>query len=124
MKNREKYRDEILNYNNDCDICEKFIKPIILRALGKECGDICCTQCRLLQMLWLEEEYKEPEVDWSKVAVDTPVLVSKDGKIWHNRHFAGYANGGVYVWNNGCTSWTKEGEISVWKYVKLAEVKS
>lgn len=73
MKNREKYREEILKpYINFCD---EFIKKEILNPLGVMCSDIVCEQCRLICHMWLEEEYKEPEVDWSKVAVDTPVLV-------------------------------------------------
>ena len=63
-------------------------------------------------------------VDWSKVAVDTPILVSNDNKEWIKRYFARYEDGNVYGWLNGRTSWTAVCEFSVghWNYVKLAEV--
>lgn len=63
-------------------------------------------------------------VDWSKVPVDTPVLISNDKKIWFKRYFARYEDGKVYCWLNGKTSWTAECEFSTghWDYVKLAEV--
>lgn len=38
-------------------------------------------------------------VDWSKVAVDTPVLVSLDDKLWLCRYFADFKNGIVYTWS-------------------------
>lgn len=43
-------------------------------------------------------------VDWSKVAVDTPIIVKE--KIYLKRHFAKFENGFVYYYNNGRTSWT------------------
>lgn len=63
-------------------------------------------------------------VDWSKVAVDTPVLVSNDNKEWIKRYFARYEDGNVYCWLNGKTSWTALCELSIghWDYTKLAEV--
>ena len=63
-------------------------------------------------------------IDWSKVEVDTPVLVSNDNKEWIKRYFARYENGNVYCWLNGKTSWTAICELSIghWDYTKLAEV--
>ena len=63
-------------------------------------------------------------VDWSKVNVDTPILVSSDNKTWFKRYFARYKDGNVYCWLNGKTSWTAIDEISIgnWNYAKLAEV--
>lgn len=62
--------------------------------------------------------------DWSKVPVDTPVLISDDKEIWFKRYFARYEDGKVYCWLNGKTSWTAECEFSTghWDYAKLAEV--
>lgn len=68
---------------------------------------------------------EELEVDWSKVAVDTPILV-KDGteeNVWYKRHFADYKNGKVQAWNDGRTSFTAGGSKCSWYYAKLAEVK-
>ena len=72
---------------------------------------------------WLFTEYKEEkEVDWSKVKVDTPILVSEDAKGWNKRHFAGFKNGKVYAWHDGLTSWSAIGGCErSWKYAKLAE---
>lgn len=118
MKNYEKYADEIRGYNS-IDICSEFIKPHILEA--DNCNGVDCRSCATLQMLWLLEDYEEPEIDWSKVEVDTPILVrqGKSGK-WLERHFAKYENGNVYAWVDGQTSWTGTDEIK-WKYAKLAE---
>lgn len=118
MKNYEKYADEIRGYRG-CEFCEAFIIPNILKS--DNCAGMTCYKCRMLQMLWLLEDYKEPEVDWSKVEVDTPILVRHrlDGK-WEKRHFVKYENGNVYAWDNGRTSWTK-GNATYWKYAKLAE---
>lgn len=74
-------------------------------------------------MTWLWEEVDQ--TDWSRVEVDTPILVSDDGKEWHKRHFSGYDNihGEVCAWSNGKTSWSIEraGEFVDWPYAKLAE---
>ena len=63
-------------------------------------------------------------VDWSKVKVDTPILVSNDNKEWIKRYFARYEGGNVYGWLNGKTSWTAICELSIghWNYAKLAEI--
>ena len=64
---------------------------------------------------------EEPEVDWSKVEVDTPILVRDyECEKWAKRHFAKYEDGEVYTWTSGNTSWTTEGQMA-WKYAKLAE---
>ena len=71
---------------------------------------------------WLFTEYKEPEVDWSKVKVDTPILVRDyEGSEWIKRYFAKFADGKVYAWLGGVTSWTANSNMSSWKYAKLAE---
>lgn len=63
-------------------------------------------------------------VDWSKVAVDTPVLVSLDDKLWICRYFADFKNGIVYTWSSGATSWsvTRRTHKDAWSFAKLAEV--
>ena len=118
MKNYEKYADEIRKYKG-INICSEFIKPHILEA--DNCNGIDCQRCAMIQMIWLLEDYKEPEVDWSKVEVDTPILVrySEDGE-WFRRHFAKYEDGTVYAWIGGCTSWSEK-YTTAWNYAKLAE---
>lgn len=121
MKNYEKYADEIKEYKGT-RFCKDFIKQYILKP--DDCINVGCERCKMLQMLWLMEEYEEPEVDWSKVEVDTPILVrvSEDGE-WTRRHFAKYDNGLVYAWKDSRTSWTSlyDNEVVDWDYAKLAE---
>ena len=104
MKNREKYANEIKNYKGD-DFCHDFVRTIVLNKIN--CEEISCTYCQSLQMLWLDEEYKGPEIDWSKVPVDTLIRVrSCKSDDWVNRYFSKYENGKVYAWDNGTTSKT------------------
>ncbi len=53
----------------------------------------------------------EPMTDWSKVEVDTPIIVNNE----NCSHFAKYENGRVYYFSGGATSWSNEkiGLISV-----------
>lgn len=126
MKNYEKYADKIKKYKDSKDeyFCNEFIIPHILKK--DSCADISCEHCHILQMIWLLEECeetKEPETDWSKVEVDTPILVRNDDYAttsWLRRYFAEYDDGVVYAWNCGCTSWS-ETVMTAWKYAKLAE---
>lgn len=120
MTNGEKYKDLILSTNLFCD---EFVKPFVLKKYGLKCGDIHCGKCYAATTIFLNEEYQEPETDWSKVAVDTPILVSdteNDG--WIKRHFAKIENGVVYAWDQGKTSFTaKAHECTGWYHAKLAE---
>lgn len=80
--------------------------------------------CERNKTKWLNEEYVEPKVDWSKVPVDTPVLVSKNGSTWFKRYFAGFDKGIVSAWNQGATSWSSDFDddnTTKWTYAKLAE---
>lgn len=65
-------------------------------------------------------EYEIP-VDWSKVKVDTPILV-KDNEfgVWVRAHFAKYENGKVYAWIDGKTSWSTTC-TNHWRYATLAD---
>ena len=70
---------------------------------------------------WDYAKLAEPEVDWSKVKVDTAIYVkaSKYGN-WFKRHFAEYKNGKIYTWGNGLTSHDTS-RMMEWKYAKLVE---
>lgn len=62
-------------------------------------------------------------VDWSKVPVDTKVIVSneEDG-VQFCRYFSDYKNGKVFTWDFGATSWSSLAkEQSHWNYARLAE---
>ena len=124
MKNYKKYADKIKKYkvNKDEYFCDEFIIPHILKK--DSCAGIGCEHCHMLQLLWLMEEYEEPEepkIDWSKVPVDTPVLVRGcEDEEWKKMHFAECILNTVYVWEGGKTSWTTDNTYP-WEYAKLAE---
>ena len=68
------------------------------------------------------------QVDWSKIPVDTKVLVSnsKNGE-WDKRYFAKFENGKVFTFTIGATSWSTSRPnnpiVVSWKYAKLANDK-
>lgn len=70
-----------------------------------------------------KKEYEEPTVDWTKVAVDTPIFVKDSEKeVWEKKHFAKYENGKVYTWRSGKTSWSSHTCTMIgWEMAKLAE---
>lgn len=118
MTNREKYKEEIL------DIACKGNQIAIRKCDGKlvECSStLCCAECGFRSLKhegcasnlrkWCNAEYK-PSIDWSKVEVDTPILVSSDGKEWYKRYFSRYKNGKVFAWLDGRTSWSVQEIIS------------
>ena len=125
MKNYEKYAEKIREYNG-VSICTDFIEPYILKSINAKCINTGCVKCHLYQTIWLLEDYEEPEepeVDWSKVKINTPILVKEtENKNWIRGYFAKYEDGKVYAWSNGRTSWTTSYIIS-WKYAKLVENK-
>lgn len=96
----------------------------------QSCKSIHCSECILndkskicaeKRMEWLKDEYVELSVDWSKVPVDTKILVAEyQDEEWYKVHFAKYENGNVYAWINGETSYTTD-IIEYWEYAKLAE---
>ena len=140
MTNYEEQKTEIdtIIERGICIAVNKSTKKVVL------CPEIACAECLFFKrgsagcgvrmMEWLVSEYKEPEVDWSKVAVDTPVLVSNDKKIWVRRHFATPAlknddSFTVRTFADGKTEWSstamREEELEScerWRYAKLAEV--
>lgn len=122
---------------------EEFYKEKIYDAIAESmavsedgkiaiCKQITCENCifrkkqRVVSCIaqmseWLKQEYVE-QVDWSKVKVDTPILVRDyEGSEWIKRYFAKFADGKVYAWLGGVTSWTANSNMSSWKYAKLAE---
>lgn len=127
MLNIEKYKEELENIG--------VINPNGLAVIdGKPCmcQEAECNMCELRSEEsccfyktdnWLFSEYKEPEVDWSKVKVDTPIYVRcSDDEKWVPRYFAKFEDGRVYAWSDGTTSFTTPivGAVD-WEYAKLAE---
>lgn len=126
MKNREKYADEIINIAVRSRLALKDGKPFRCTNMKcSECGFFSPDHsCRYKAREWLDSEYVEPSVDWSKVAVDTPILVrDSEEDVWEKRHFAKYEDNTVYAWYRGTTSWSacKSDDILAWKMAKLAE---
>ena len=141
MKNREKYKDELIEtIKKDGEICgfmkkhNDVLQPLdlndVLRPLGLDekdfCDEIDCYVCATMLQLWLDEEYVEPEVDWRNVPVDTLVRVrdSKDEE-WTLMYFKGIDEKSpsykFQVWIDGATSKTANGGNYVrWKYCELA----
>lgn len=128
MTNKEKYGDKLIELATNTGMFGlKNGKPAI-------CAEIKCEECDFYESdsckgstynfhEWLNSEYVEPPVDWSKVAVDTPILVKdyEEGE-WVRRHFAKYENNTVYTWSAGSTSWSVDsGNITAWEMAKLAE---
>lgn len=95
MKNREKYKNELMDViKMDGRICGFVKKHGIYRMFGRDkesfCGETSCVDCSTALQLWLDEEYTEPEVDWSKVPVDTLVMVREyESEAWRLPYFKG-----------------------------------
>jgi hypothetical protein len=129
MTNKEKYGNEII------ELAVNTGKLVLKNGEPALCRETKCEECDFYGLdsckgstynfrEWLNSEYVEPPVDWTKVPVDTPILVRNSEKnSWEKRYFAKYENGIVYAWGYGATSWSARGsgDISDWKMAKLAE---
>lgn len=127
MKNREKYKNELMDViKMDGRVCGFVMKHDVFRMFGKDkesfCGDTACVDCVTALQLWLDEEC---EVDWNRVPVDTLVFVrNSKNENWTPRHFKRIrdttATHKFETWGDGQTSRTTDGIISLWKYCELA----
>lgn len=135
MKNREKYKNELMDVIKEYgNICEFMIKHGVSQMFGKDmesfCGETECTSCTTALQLWLDEEYEETEVDWDNVPVDTLVRVrDNEDDVWLLRYFDSFEDesfksmsGHNYiVFADGATSVTAGGYTEQWKYCELVE---
>lgn len=127
MLNIEYYKDKLVELGV-IDLSKLAVvhdKPVKCKDLYKcdKCDFGEEESCEPYLEEWLFSEYEEPKVDWSKVEVDTPILVrNNEDKEWVNRYFAKFVDGKVYAWDDGATSWTANDECDVtsWNCVKLA----
>lgn len=123
MTNREKYAKKILDIVcTGNEVAAKNGVPCDCSATDcRECDFNGISVCRNARVAWLNSEYIEPSVDWSKVPIDTPILVRdlENGR-WRKRHFAKYEGGKVYAFERGRTSWSQDEAIYSWEYAKLA----
>ena len=129
MTNKEKYGNEII------ELAVRRGGFGLKNGEPALCGEIKCEDCDFYApnlfkcstrkfSEWLNSEYVEPPVDWSKVEVDTPILVRDyEGCMWVRRYFAKYEDNTVYAWENGATSWSVSASSNMvgWKFAKLAE---
>ena len=127
MTNKEKYTKEILDI-----FCETITHPALTKEGLRECDKTECSDCLFSQMKeceycfrqWLKSEYKEPEIDWTKVQENTRILVrDRDDNPWFNAHFAYYRNGHVFAFPYGRTSWTIAPDMTIcpWNCAEIAD---
>lgn len=126
MTNYEHYKKDINPYII-CNLDWAFVDGRF--ELCDECNCNGClfaidtSPCDKRKLKWIGEEYKESEIDWSKVPVDTKILVSSNREIWYTRYFAKFEGNCVHAFDYGATSWSADykDHICPWKYAKLAE---
>lgn len=125
MTNREAYKDKLDN----------LLAAVVAVVDGKPepCETASCKRCLFLGSCrkhehkkevidWLNAEYQEPPVDWSKVPIDTPVLASWDGERWYHRYFSGVRDGKPETYDSGATLWSADdNRTCAWNYMRLAE---
>lgn len=126
MTNMEKFAKQILDIacsGSRLAVSKATLNPTACKGLAcKDClfhsmDDGSCVSAR---KKWANSEYVEPLIDWSKIAVDTPILVRNNVSWdWVKRYFAKYENGTVYAWAGGGTSWSSGGNTTAWKLAKL-----
>lgn len=134
MKNREKYKNELIKViKKDGKLCEFVKKHEVFRMFEKDSKSYCkmtCVTCGTALQLWLDEEYEEPskpEVDWDNVPVDTLVRVrDSEDEDWTLQYFRSISdtipNYRFEAWDNGRTSKTTDGIIKHWRFCELVEV--
>ena len=124
MTNYEKYKNEIdkftcLGISFGFNIKTKKFDACYNIADCENCMFHNVKSCLDNKIKWAYAECIEQEIDWSKVAVNTPILVSNNNVNWFRRHFAKYDEVLVYAWNDGNTSYTTD-STTYWKYAKLS----
>lgn len=128
MKNREKYKNELIEViKKDGKICEFVKKHEVFRMFGKDSKSYCkmtCVTCGTALKLWLDEEYEEPKVNWYNVHVDTLVRVrdslNEDWKLAFFKGFYPHKEFKFETWANAETS--KTGHVfERWMFCELVE---
>ena len=123
MLNKEKYAKEILDIvcsGNDVGKRNGHLYPCanIINCSNCEFNKCDTYVCNEEFAKWANSEYKEREIDWNKVPVDTPVLVTDSCGNTIKRHFAKYDNKIIYAYPDGTTSWSFDNQV---EYNKLVE---
>lgn len=126
--NKEKYAKEIVELatNGVGNIAIVNNKPCCCDSTTCFECDFQYGDCDELLKQWANSEYKEREIDWSKVPVDTPIYVwdNNEDKIdKRKRYFAEYDtnNDKIIAFIEGQTSWTSDQNITVWDNAEIKE---
>ena len=124
MLNKEKYAKEIIDI-----VCQDGVNPAVIDNIPVNCLGTECHSCQFYDtycvgafVKWANSEYKEREIDWNKVPVDTPIYVWDDGNTY-KRYFAGYdkINNMIIAFDNGGTSWSSGATTTRWIHAKIKE---
>lgn len=137
MKNQKYFEKEILKIaitGQAVAVHKDKLEPMV--CTKEHCKD--CLNCgtngrckdkeKTVILDWMNEEYIDPaeRIDWSKIAIDTPILVRNDEcNIWERGYFAGIGKDGIFVYPNGTTNFTqssREDKPVVYKHARLAKL--
>ena len=127
MLNKEKYAKEIIDIA--CSGDSIGMRNGVLCACNSISNCIYCdfygnkTICGIAIKDWANSEYKEREIDWSKVPVDTPIYVwNNNDNRTYKRHFARYdkIDNMIIAFDNGGTSWSSV-TTTRWNNAKIKE---
>ena len=128
MLNKEKYAKEIIDIScNGYGVAKQngHLQPCRYTACSK--CDFNTTSCCPEEIRkWANSEYKEREIDWNKVPIDTPIYVWDDDDYNDKipRHFARYRDNTIVAFDSGLTSWTtmdNKYDVSYWKNAEIKE---
>lgn len=125
MTNEEKFKDEIVAI-----LFKTGKHPALINERLTECH-IDCRSCKFYQTKWSCDEAfvhwcaKEvPDIDWSRVPVDTKILV-RDSKNdpWRKAHFAKVHGRLIVAFSLGKSSWTvlEDNTFSVYLYADIPD---
>lgn len=130
MKNREKFRREIIKAtttNNGEELC-LFIRDNVIPRYAAEgamnedvCGNFDCNNCSQIFSFWLDEEYSELKIP-TNLPTDTLIWVrNNENEKWIARYSYRYdkETQKYLVWANGATSKTTR-EVESYKYAEIA----
>ena len=125
MLNKEKYANEILDI-----VCQDGVNPAVIDNIPVNCLGTECHSCQFYDTYcvrtfveWANSEYKEREIDWNKVPVDTPIYVWDNGDSdIYKKYFAGYdkINNMIIAFDNGETSCSSV-TTTKWDNAKIKE---
>lgn len=128
MLNKEKFAKEIVDIAiKGGTLAVVDGKPIECIRVGncRQCAlnptDLDNHNCDKKRQEWADSEASDSTpIDWSKVPVDTPILVRDyEEQAWSPRYFCKYEDGRVYTWSGGLTSMMTNFCYS-WRQAKLA----